>query len=293
MSPNVMLAVGLVICGALVVVALVGMRFFKEPPPPVVAQVATPVAQTVNTALKYTIGYYKATVEDDSKRYKIPAPAVEAIAAPLAYSAELSAPHTMKVDKDQLDTPHLHLATAITKEWSTTGAAQRLRVEHVMLSITNKSTKPIAYRVETKLPDAARCKNKAALAQNAVALKPGETIERSECMWGKGMSLEVQKIEVLELTDLGYFYASRLTPSQVLLDERSTAGHTPPEKLKPCAFVPWREIRAAAAIKDGVDWADVLDFYARHNCDEYSFATTYRRWTAPGDLPVKPSAATP
>jgi len=34
----------------------------------------------------------------------------------------------------------------------------------------------------------------------------------------------------------------------------------------------------------------VIDFYARHNCDEYSFFRGYRRWTAPGSLPARATA---
>jgi hypothetical protein len=288
MSPNVMLAVGLAVCAALVIVAFVGARFLKSAPPPPPPPVAPSASQSVNTTLKYSAGYYKALLDDDAKRFKIPVPPVEVMQAPLPYFEELSAPREMKAEKDQFDTPHLHLATRVSKEWAATGDAARLRVEHLVLAITNKSERPIAYRVETHLPDTARCKRKGALAQNAIALRPGETIQRTECMWGKGMSLQLTKIEVLELPDLGYFYVSRLIPGQVLLDERPTAGHEPPAKLKPCAFVPWREIRAAAGPVGGVGWADVLDFYARHSCEEYSFFSSYRRWQGPGQLPAQP-----
>jgi len=294
MSPNVMLALGLGICAVLVVVTLLATRFRSRPePPPASPPVVTPVAQAVNTTLKLSPGYFRATIEEDAKRYRIAAPSLEELAAPLAYSAELVSPRTMRIDKDQLDTPHLHLATRVSKEWASTGGAQNLRVEHVLLAITNKSDRPIAYRVETRLPDGARCKNKAALMQNAVALRPSQTTVRTECLVSKGMKLEVTKIEVLELTDLGYFYASRLLPAQVLLDERTTSGHTPPDKLKPCAFVPWRDIRAAAEVKGGAQWADVLDFYARHDCDEYSFFPSYRRATRPLLLPAQAHLETP
>jgi hypothetical protein len=294
MSPNVMLVIGLIGCGGLVVIALVATRLFgntDEPHKP--APVAAPVAQSVNQTLKYSSGYYKATIEENAKKHKLSPPSVDQMALPLPYSDELSAPRTMKADKDQLDTPHLHLATHVAKEWASTGTAANLRVEHLMLSITNKSDRPIAYRVETKLGDAARCKNKAAIAHNAVALKPGETIQRSECMWSKNMTLEVDRIETIELSDLGYYYVSRLVPQQVLLGERVTQGHQPPDKLPLCSFVPWREIHASSETKGGVDWSDVLDFYARHNCDEYTFFNTYRRWTAPGTLPAQPSAQAP
>jgi hypothetical protein len=50
----------------------------------------------------------------------------------------------------------------------------------------------------------------------------------------------------------------------------------------------WREI------KEGVDqkqfeWRDVIDFYARHNCSEYSFFKTYRyRTDSNALLPARP-----
>lgn len=293
LSPNATLVIGLVLCAALVVVVLAGSRFWKAPPPPPPPPVAQPAAQSINTTLKYSEGFFKANLAEDAKRFQIPAPEPSALAQPLPYSEELAEPRTLKADKDQLDTPHLHIATHVSKEWSMTGAAQRMRVEHMMLDITNKSGRPIAYRVETAVPDAARCKSKGAMAQNAVALKPNETIQRSECLWTKGSALQVKSVEVMELPDLGYFYVSRLIPTQALLSERTSAGHEPPIKLKPCSFVPWREIRTASESKGGVGWADVIDFYARHNCDEYTFFSAYRRWTKPGTLPARDGVQPP
>ncbi len=292
MSPNAMLGLGLALCAALVVVALVGMRFLKStPPPPPAPPPAPPVAQSINTTLKFSSGYYKATLDDDAKKFQIPPPPVETLAAPLPFFEELAEPRTLKAEKDVIETPHLRIVSVAAKEWSATGAAQRLRVEHAMLKITNKSDRPVAYRVDTQPAASARCQNKGTIAHNAVALRPGETIERSECLWSRGMTLGVRSIQVLELPDLGYFYVSRLSPSQILLDERATAGHEPPAKLKPCTFVPWREIRAAAEVKGGATWSDVVDFYARHNCDEYSFFPSYRRWTTAGQLPAQPVQA--
>ena len=293
LSANAMLAIGLVLCAGLVIVTLLGTRFLKDTPPPPPMPVAAPAEHSVNTTLKFTEGYYKATVEEDAKKLKLPTPELSAMTAPLPFFDELDAPRSMKPEKDVIETPHLRIATQVSKEWSMTGSAQRMRVEHIMLSITNKSAKPVAYRVDTFMPESARCKSKGAILQNAVALKPGETMRRTECIWSKGYALDVKQIQVIELSDLGYFYVSRLIPTQALLDERYTAGHEPPNKLKPCTFVPWREIRTAAEPKDGVRWGDVIDFYARHDCDEYSFFPSYRRWTAAGPLPAQAGNATP
>jgi hypothetical protein len=32
----------------------------------------------------------------------------------------------------------------------------------------------------------------------------------------------------------------------------------------------------------------VIDFYARHDCAEYSFWAGYKRWLSPGTLPSRP-----
>ena len=63
-----------------------------------------------------------------------------------------------------------------------------------------------------------------------------------------------------------------------------------PPPAKECSFVPWRDIQASTS-ELHTGWADVVDFYARHNCDEYSFYRGYTRWTAPGTLPAKAPTA--
>jgi hypothetical protein len=38
-------------------------------------------------------------------------------------------------------------------------------------------------------------------------------------------------------------------------------------------------------------WADVIDFYARHNCEEYNFFRGYKQRKQPDEpLPAKPGA---
>ncbi len=291
MSSNTMLGFGLVLCAVVVIVAVLGTRFLKDAPPPVKPPAAVPIERAVNTSLKYTVGYYQAVLDQDAKKLNLPVPTVAAMAAPLAYFDELPEPRSLKVEKDAVETPHLRIASRVSKEWSMTGDAQRMRVEHILLSITNKTDRPLAYRVDTWMPDSAHCKSKGTLAQNALALKPGETVQRTECLWSKGSTLEIRAVQTMELSDLGYYYVSRLIPTQALLDERYSAGHSPPDKLKPCVFVPWREIRTASEGKNGVRWSDVIDFYGRHNCDEYSFYAAYRRWTAAGHLPAQAAAA--
>jgi hypothetical protein len=241
--------------------------------------------------LRYKEGFFRAILDEDAKRFDIPRVTPSALAQPFVYAVELTDTRRLKPERDALDTPHLHLQTAVIKEWAETSTGQRFRFEHTVLSITNKSQMPLAYHVQTSVDHPEKCGSKGAIAHNAMGLLPGQRVERTECLWHPGAAVTVTRVEVMELPAIGYYYVSRLVPSQVLLDGRTAAGHEPP-KGKPCGFVPWREIQSAA--KDGrATWADLVDFYARHNCDEYSFWNGYRRWTVPGTLPSRdPSRAT-
>ncbi len=289
MSPNTSLAVGLGVCVVVVVVALVTSRFLKSEPPPPPPPPPPPVESTVTGQLRYTEGFYKASLLDDFKLFGVAPMDSSVIAQPLVYAKESSGARQLKTEHDSIETPHLKITTRTVKEWASTGNGQGFKYEHILLEITNRTQKPIAYHVETSIEHPEKCKSKGAIPHNAIALKPGETVRRTECLWRPGALLTVKSIEVMELNDLAYYYLSRLPPAQVLLDERTAAGHEVP-KGKPCNFVPWRDIQSAAASNDA-GWSDVMDFYSRHNCDEYSFWRGYTRWTSPGQLPSHASGA--
>jgi hypothetical protein len=237
--------------------------------------------------MRYSEAYYRASLDEDAKRFRVAPMDPAAMAQPLAWASELSAPRTMKVQRDALETPHLKITTRVIKEWAATASGQRFRFEHIVLSITNRTARSLAYLVDTAVSHPETCRSQGAISHNAIALKPGETVARTECLFHKGQILRIKRVEVLELPQLSYYYLSRLNAIQVQLDPRTGAGHAIPPPAKECNFVPWRDIQASAE-QAHTGWADVMDFYARHNCDEYSYWRGYRRWTAPGRLPSRP-----
>jgi hypothetical protein len=291
MSPNTLLGIGLAACAALVVIALVASRFLQSEPPPPPPPLPPAASATVTSVLRYTEGYYKAELEEDSKQLGLRTPDLTAMARPLAYFDESAAARRMKPERDNLETPHLRLTTKVSKEWAMTPGGQGFRYEHIVLTITNRGDRPLAFRVATTVSKDPRCREKGHMLYNALALRPEQSESRTECLWAPNSYLTVDKIEVLELSDLGYHYISRLPPTQVLLDERTAGGHQPPKGDPTCPFVPWRELQAAQS--EGGGWSDVMDFYARHNCAEYSYWRGYRRWTTPGTLPSHPTADAP
>ena len=240
-SANLVLLLGLIGCVGIVVLAFVGSSYFKKPPPPPApppSAAPSPVLATGN--LKYTEGFYKNELEQDFKTFEIkPVPLME-LALPNTYADELSSARKMKLDKDVLETPHIKLTTRVEKEWAVTGSGQGFKYEHEVLEITNKTDKFLAYRVSTAVDQPEKCRTKGAMQHNAIALRPGETVRRTECLWRKDLALTVKRVEVLELNnELSYLYVSRLLPTQILLDDRTSAGHAIP-KGKGCSLVPWR-----------------------------------------------------
>jgi hypothetical protein len=286
LSGNALLGIGVAVCAAVIVIAVVSLRFLQKPPPPPPPPPPPAPEQNVGRILRFSPEYYKAVLEEDAKRYKTPAIDVATMSQPLPYASELSQPRLLKIEKDAFETPHLRVSSRVIKEWARTPSGQGFKFEHIVLSITNRSDRPVAYRVATTVSHPERCRSQGAIEHNAIALGPGETVERTECLWHKNERLRVDAVEAMELTPLGYYYVSRLNPVQIMLDARTAAGHRVPPPAKECAFVPWRDIKTSAE-QAHTGWGDVIDFYARHNCDEYSFFRGYTRWTAAGTLPAK------
>jgi hypothetical protein len=249
----------------------------KAPPPPEV---------TMNTELKFSQPVYQGLLEGDAKKFKVPAPTLQEIAQPNPYFEEFKGKHRLKVGQ-QYETAHIRLSLEVQKRKGLL-EGQSFAVDHLVLRLTNRAQKFLAYRVETAVSDKQKCASKGDIAHNALVMEPGQTIERTECLYRTDQSIEVLHIEVIELPPLSAHYVSRLPPNPTLYDSRTSSGHVPLEGgLCPQTFS-WREI------KDGIDkrqigWRDVMDFYARHNCDEYSFFAKYRyRNDAAAALPARP-----
>ena len=259
----------------LLVGAIVGMKFLSHPPPPPPPPQQPAAVLPINTPV-----LYRGMLDEDAKKYGVSPTTPEEIGKPLSDRVELDAPRTLKPG-GQLDTERLHLAASVVKEWAKTEGGQGFRYDHFILSITNKSSDAIAYRVDTSLLSPEKCRSQGAISHNGVALLAGEKSERTECLYHPGMTVTVKRIETITLPPIGYYYVSRLLPSQLGLEARTSAGHQPPKDVTLCKYVPWRDIAAA-----GATWADAIDFYARHNCDEYTFYRGYRMRTAPGPLPA-------
>jgi hypothetical protein len=249
-----------------------------RPPPPPEAM--------MNGELRYSPVVYRAQIEQDARRFGVPIPLPGEMEAPFLYLAEQTSSRKL-TPKAPIETQHVRLSLDVEKrEASVEG--QRYRSEHLVLRIENRTAKNLAYRIITSVPDARKCNSKGDIPHNALILAPHQILRRSECLYRGAASLDVDGIEIIELPPLAAVYVGKLPAIPALYDRRTASGHVP-DKGNTCPQTfSWREIR------DGVDrkelsWKDVIDFYARHTCDEYAFFRTYRfRTDAAAPLPARP-----
>jgi hypothetical protein len=245
----------------------------KPPPPP---------EALMNSELRYSTAVYQGLIEQDAKGFGVP---VE-LRAPLPYFEEIKERRPLR-PRAPIETPHLRLSLDVEKHEASIDG-QRFAFDHLVLRIENRTPKFLAYRIETDVADRRRCLNKGEIPHNAVVIGPGQTLRRTECLFRKHVTVDVLRAEVMQLSALGAAYVSRLPAPVVLYDARTAAGHVPP-KGPPCPQTfSWRDIKDGLERKE-MGWRDVIDYYARHSCEEFSFFRTYRYRTDPAaPLPARP-----
>jgi len=240
----------------------------------------------INSEQRFSPLYYRALIEQDAKFYGIPAPSYEDLQQPNPYFDELREKQRLRI-KAPIETRHLRVSLEVTKQVATL-ENHTLTSDHLTLRIENRTSMYLAYRINTSVPERGKCINKGNISHNAMMIEPNQTILRTECIYRKSEQVDVLSIEVIELPPLSAYYVSRLPPNSVLYDARTFAGHMPPKGAICAQTFSWREIKDGLE-KNELGWRDVLDYYARHNCSEYSFYKSYRyRGDPSAPLPARP-----
>lgn len=247
-----------------------------RPPPPSLETSAV-------SSYRYKEGYYRAQITDDAKKVGVWSD-LESMKKGLAHFKEFVGKQFLRVGA-KLETEHLIIRLVSRKLW-VGDESQGYRAAHLILRVINKTDKHLAYRIVTYVKG--KCSSKAILSHNALALEPEEKVEHTECLHRKKRDgVLITRVEVMEISPLGYHYISRLDPTHLLVHQDVAEGHRS-RKLPTCRIIPWRLIKDIIK-HDDERWRDVIDFYARHNCDEYSFFASYRySKSGSAKLPAQP-----
>jgi hypothetical protein len=271
-----------------VVVMGLGMAALYAGGPPPAPERPRPASEhaTPEADLRFTPMVYRGQLDQDARAFGVAAPAAGEIEAPFIYVEELKGRRKL-TPRQPIDTPHLRLAMDVEKHQATI-EGQSFRYEHLVLRIENRTPRYLAYRIVTEVPDRRKCSSKGDIPHNAIVLEPNQILRRTECLYRTHTSVDVARVEVMELPALSAVYVSRLPATSVLYDSRTAAGHVPLKgALCPQTFS-WREIQEGIDRKE-IGWRDVIDYYARHSCEEYAFFKAYRFRTDPAaPLPARP-----
>lgn len=258
-------------------------------PKPDESRLVEPTKSALETRFRGDSVQFKGLITEAAKFHKLEAFDYKAFKKGNPLVTEFSGDQEIK-KKAPLETDHLKLQV-LTKVVKVGEEGTSVGMPTIVLSITNKSDKHLAYMVKTRVKG--ECRDKGVIAHNAIAIKPQETLLRTECQPRKKAALHVTRVTLMQISPLAFFFVSRLDPQNLQYEERTYAGHLQNPDFKQCKFpAPWRRVKAG--LKAGAKWYDIIDYYTRHTCDEYSFFSEYRRSEkGPQSLPVLKDTAPP
>lgn len=230
------------------------------------------------------VARYDESLRRAAQRYGVAPATRDELSQPLVGGVELRGSKVLRGVGARLRTEHLEVQ--VIRVELQDGLGHPELVPHLGLSIRNRSDRPLAYRVVTSVPDADLCETKRDLAHNALALRPGEELRRTECLLRgrRKPVVTVALVEVYEVTELGRALLTRLQPhGKGPFDMRVAGGHDRGDDIPACPGAQWEPGDA-----DSGDWRRLIEFYARHDCEDYALPSEYSPWDRRGalDLPV-------
>ncbi len=218
---------------------------------------------------------FEQMVQDNAIELGVPPPTVAALAEPNVYALELDAP-TVLAPGRSWKSPHLSITAVVEKVMYQQHGAS-VSSSHTIARIENVSSTPVAYLARLSSAERGRCEVRGSRMHNAIALRAGEIADVVVCAGGGAIRLD--RVEVLELGEYGHRLVSQLPPRALGADEVTANAHRPVPPVVRCSSTDVATtvqlLREAAA-----SWADVVDFYARHDCRRFAFVQGYRRATS-------------
>ncbi len=214
-------------------------------------------------------------IVDDSERFGLVPIDLALLRAPNTYADELDVAVELAPGRTWQG-KHLSITAVVDKvTYRQRGAS--IAANHTIAVVRNIGERPVAYFLRLASAERGRCEVRGSRMHNAQALRPDEIAEIVVCAGGG--ALRIEDVQVLEVSELGHRYLSQVPPGAMGLDEIVDAAHRPLEAVERCRLDP---ATSAGPMASGVaSWADVADYFARHDCHRFTFPAGYRRATAP------------
>ena len=230
--------------------------------------------------------YYTSSVSDDLAAYEVADPGFERLRQPNKFHEVVStgAPRTIAPGTSLLE--HGLKITIRVEEIKVQRRGISTRSQHTVAVIENVGDEALAYFLQLRSMSG-ECRMQAMQRYNTMALSPGQKGEISVCSGSH--AVEVLALRLMEVTELGAIWISKVSPLAVGHDDLAARSHDPGTGLQMCAEIP--AVDFARRIEAGeMRWEDLVDFYSRHNCEHFRWWPGYTRIVEPlAQLPaVKP-----
>jgi hypothetical protein len=242
-----------------------------------------PEVGTLAEAARYDPTRFAERIADDAAGFGIDEVSIAQLAEPQPAVVAIDEPVILARGKTWTGAGVEIVASVEKVKYQEHGAT--VSAKHSVLTITNRRDTPIAYHLDAVSAGAEKCEVRGARMLNAMALMPGESAEMVVCAGTSRTKL--RHLDVMPVTPLGYHYVSQLPPVLAGYDAIVDRAHRPAKNVERCRV----DVRGIAGwIEDGkTSWADVIDFFSRHNCHRFAFFLEYKRSDAPlPALPVPP-----
>ncbi len=273
----------LVIAAAVAVGGIIArVRFSGVPPLPPRPPMPTATKGTAEQLLHTTLtspAVWRNFLQTDARAAGLAAETPEQMAKVLVYHRE-NTPHVLSFAAPAWSAASLDLALERGERGAT------------VLALTNRSDKPLAYRVTTRPGlGTSACNVVAPMPINALVIGVGQTVRRAECAVKTNTELSVFSVETIELSPLQTYYIQQVSPLAVGLEPRWAISHRPEVESNCSSIVP-QAVRTSLQ-RGELTWRDLIDFYARHRCETYQFPLSYRAFTKDGEreLPALPETS--
>ena len=264
--------------GVVLVVGLTAVRFCGSVSLPPKPEAPAPHAHAVAPAddVNASPTVYKDYLAKDASAGAVRTPTYEEMTHKLTFHLD-DLRHVLEVGAPAIDAAGLKLSA-------------QLSGEVILLDIQNTTSTDLGYVVATSLtPSVVGCNSARPLPFDAMVIAPGQHEVRVECVWRAGTAIAVTRVETVELLPLQSWYLEQVPPMQVGVEERVARGHRAPKMRDRCISLGSQMVRNG--IENGeIGWRDLVDFYARHRCQTYTFPSEYRVFTGTNQLklPVMP-----
>jgi hypothetical protein len=217
--------------------------------------------------------YYQTRIDEQVERYKLTPITREQLLEPNKFVHVASPGNTRTIAPGaSLREAELEIRIKV-EDIDVERRGMRTKNTHTLALVRNVGNKPLAYFLQMR-SRAGDCSMRALTHYDAMVLMPDEQAEISVCAGSH--EVEITELRVLEVTDIGAMWVSKLPPQAVGHDDVSGRSHSPGSGIDVCSELPALEFSMKLESNEA-EWEDIVDFYSRHDCDHYRWWPEYKR----------------